>query len=98
MFHFAGHVADFVKDGEALLEDGTAGEDEALLRKIADAHAARGLQRAVVQGFQAGQDLHQGGFAGAVGAHKRGLFLAANEPVGFKEENTRAEAFAGILE
>ena len=92
------HLAQFVEDGEAFFEDGAAGELQALLRQVADAHAARLLQRAVVERFQAGQHLHQRGFAGAVGAHQRGLFLVADEPVGLKKQHPRPEPLAGILQ
>ncbi len=95
---FAFHVADFVEDGQAFLEDGAAGEAQAFLRQVADAHAAGLLELAVVEGFQAGENLHQGGLAGAVGADEGRFFPAADKPVGLKEQDPGAEPFAGILQ
>ena len=92
------HGANFVKNRQALLEDGAALEAQALLGQIADAHAAGLFRRAVVERFLAGEDLHQRGFAGAVGAHQRGLFVFANQPVSFKKEYARPEAFPGIFQ
>jgi hypothetical protein len=96
--HLRLHLAQFVKDGEALFKDRSAGELKALLRQIADAHAAGLLHLAVVQRFKASKDLHQSGLAGAVGADQRGLLLATDEPVGLQEEYTRSKALAGILQ
>ena len=53
---------------------------------------------AVVQRLQAGEHLHQRGFAGSVGADQRGLFVVPDEPVGLKKQDPRAEPLAGILE
>ena len=55
-------------------------------------------ERAVVEGFEAGEHLHERGFAGSIGADEGGFFPRADEPVGFKEENARTEALAGILQ
>ncbi len=69
-----------------------------LLRQVADADAAGLLERAVVQRLESGEHLHQRGFAGAVGAHERGFFVVADEPVGLKKQHARAEPLSGILE
>ena len=39
------HIAQFVEDREAFLEDAAPGERQTLLRQVADAHAAGLLQR-----------------------------------------------------
>ena len=96
--HFAFHGAQLVEDGEALVKDGTAGQLQAFLRQVANAHALGLLHHAIVQQLEAGQDLHERGFAGAIGADQCGFFACTDKPVGLKEENTRAEAFAGFLE
>ena len=79
------HLVEFVENRQALLEDRSPRELQSLLRQIADADAARLLECAVVQSLQPGQNLHQRGFAGAVGAHQRGLLLVSDQPVGLKE-------------
>ncbi len=95
---FALHLVQLVEDGEAFLEHRAAGKLQSLLRQVADADAARLLEGAVVQRFQSGEHLHQRGFTRAVGAHQRGLFVVADEPVGLKKQHPRAEPLAGILE
>ena len=52
------HFAQLVEDGQALFEHGTPRKLQALLRQVADADAARLIDRSVVERFQAGQDLH----------------------------------------
>jgi hypothetical protein len=86
-----------VEDGEAFLENRPARELQPLLRQIADADPARLFEPAVVQRFQTGEDFHQRGFAGAVGAYQRGFLVVADQPVGLEKKNPRSEAFAGIL-
>jgi hypothetical protein len=68
------------------------------VRQIADAHAAGLLEGAVVERFKPGEDLHERGFAGAVGADERGFFFGADEPVGLEKQDARAKALAGILQ
>src|SRR6266567_2984934 len=92
------HVAEFVEDGETFFEDGAASEAEALLRQVADAHAAGLLEGAVVERFEAGEHPHEGGFAGAVGSDEGGFFARSNEPVGFEEQYSRSKPLAGILQ
>ena len=46
-----------------------------------------GRDRAVVEGFEPGEDLHQGGFAGAVRAHQADAVFGRDQPVrSFKEQ------------
>ena len=89
------HVAEFVEDGEALVEDGAAAEREAVLREVADGHALDVGARAVVEGLDAGEDLEQRGFARAVAADQAGALVGRDQPVDVFEEEFLAEAFAG---
>ena len=92
------HGAQFVEDGEAFLEDRSPAEAQALLRKVADAHATRLLHLAVIERLKAGQHFHERRLAGAVGADQRSPLLAADEPVGLKKQDAGAESLAGILQ
>ena len=69
-----------------------------MLRNTPPPPAGGMLQGAVVQRFEAGQHLHQRGFAGAVGAHERGFLPRADQPVGFQEKHTRPKPLAGIFQ
>ena len=86
---------DGVEDGEALGEDGLAAQGEAVLRQIAEGHAFDAGELAVVEGFDAGEDFEQGGFAGAVAADQAGALVRRDQPVGVFEEEFLAESFAG---
>ena len=88
-------LAQLGKDREALGKYAAAAQGETFLGKVADGHAASALQGAVVERFDAGEHLQQGGFAGAVGAHQGGPLIGRNEPVGILEQDTWAESFAG---
>ena len=92
------HLMQFIEDREALVKDRSAGQRQSLLGKVADADAARLLHAAVVQRLQASDHLHQRGFAGSIGAHQRGLLLAADEPIGFHKQHPRPKPLAGILQ
>ena len=92
------HGAQLVKDAEALLEDGSPGQPQPLLRQIADAHAARLLHHPVVERLETRQHLHQRGFAGAVCADQRSLFVAPDQPVGLGKQHARPKALSGILQ
>src|ERR1700755_2416091 len=92
---FALELMEVVEDGEALGEDGFAAEGEAVLREIAEGHAFDAGELTVVEGFDAGEDFEQGGFAGAVAADEAGALVRRDEPVGVFEEEFLAEAFAG---
>ena len=95
--HFTLHLVQLVENGEAFVKHGAARELQPFLRQIADADAARLVEGSVVQRLETGENLHQRGFAGAVGAHQRSFFVVADKPVGFKEKNSRSEAFTGIF-
>ena len=87
--------ADLVEDGEALVEDAAAGEREAILREVAEGHALGVGALAVVERLDAGEDLEQGGLAGAVAADKAGALIRRDEPVDVFKEEFWAESFAG---
>ena len=89
------HGVEVVEDGEALVEDGLAAEGEAVLRKVAEGHALDAGELAVVEGFDAGEDFEQRGFAGAVAADEAGALVRRDQPVGVFKEEFLAEAFAG---
>jgi len=97
-FELALHVLEFVEDGEALGEDGAAGEAEAILGEVAGGDALLEGGVAGVGGIEAGEDFEDGGFAGAVGADEADAVLGGDEPVDAFEEELGAEAFAGVDE
>ena len=72
-----------------------AAEGEAVLREIAEGHAFDAGELAVVEGLDAGEDLEQGGFAGAVAADEADALVRRDQPVEVFEEEFLAEAFAG---
>ncbi len=84
-----------VEDGQALVEDGLAAQREAILREVAEGHALDAGELAVVEGLKAGEDLEQGGFAGAVAADKAGALVRRDQPVDVFKEEFLAEALAG---
>ena len=98
LFGFALEGVEVVEDGEALVEDGLAAQGEAILREVAEGHAFDAGELAVVEGFDAGEDLEQGGFAGAVAADEAGALVGRDEPVGVFKEEFLAEALAGAGE
>ena len=51
--------AEVVEDGEALVEDGLAGEREAVLREVAEGHALDAGELAVVERLDAGEYLEE---------------------------------------
>ena len=95
VFGFAFESVEVVEDGEALGKDGFAAEGEAVLREVAEGHAFDTGELAVVEGLDAGEDLEEGGFAGAVAADEASALVRRDEPVGVFEEEFLAEAFAG---
>ncbi len=92
---FSFERAELVEDREAFVEDGAAGEREAILRQVADGHAFDVGALAVVERLDAGEDLQQRGFAGAVAADEAGALIRCDEPVDVFKEEFWAEAFAG---
>src|ERR1700691_6130418 len=65
-FEFLLHVAQLGEYRKALLKNAPPAEFETFLGEIADSHAPRALQGAVVERFGAGEHLKQSGFPGAV--------------------------------
>ncbi len=92
---FALELVEVVEDGEALGEDGFAAEGEAVLREVAEGDAFVAGDDAVVKGFDARENLEEGGFAGAVAADQAGALVRRDEPVRVFKEEFLAEAFAG---
>ena len=72
---------DLVENGQAFVEDGAAGERDAVLRQIAGADAFHHVDGAVIERFDAGEDFEQRGFAGAVGADDADALLRRDQPV-----------------
>ena len=90
--------ADLVEDGKAFVEDGTAGEVDAVLREIAGADPLHDVERAIVEALNSGERFEQGGLAGAVRADDADALLRGEEPVEVLKKNFGAEAFAGFGE
>ena len=79
----------------AFFKDGAAGEGEAILGKVAGADAPGGGQRSIIQGFDSGKDLEQGGFPSAVCAHNSGAITRSDQPVELLKEQLGPESLAG---
>src|SRR5271170_6891609 len=94
-FHLFLKAEQFVKDREAFVEDGAAGEREAILRQVSDAHAFSALDLTVVEAVESGKDLHERGFAGAVRADQSSALVGSDQPVGILKEKLGAESLAG---
>ncbi len=92
---FVFEAAELVEDREAFLKDGLAAQVEAVLRKVAEGHALGAGESAIVEGLASGEDLEEGGFAGAVAADEAGALVRSDEPVDVFKEEFLAEAFAG---
>jgi hypothetical protein len=95
LFGLALEGMEVVEYGEALGKDGLAAEGETILREVAEGHAFDAGELAVVEGLEAGEDLEQSGFAGAVAADEAGALVRRDEPVGVFKEELGAETFAG---
>src|SRR5580704_12386870 len=74
---------------------GATGKREAVLRQIASGGAFGNDQRAVVEGVQAREHLHQRGFARAVRAHEANAVVGRDQPVGVFKKKFVAETFSG---
>ncbi len=85
----------FCEGGQTFIEDGPTVQLQAVLRQIAEGHAAGRLHGTVVQGIKAGEDSQQGRFAGAVAADQAGALSWSDLPVDFFKQEFVAEAFAG---
>ncbi len=96
-FEFALHVAQVVEDGHAFGEDGAAGEREAVLREVTETDTLGKSDGAVIEAFQAAEDLQQRRFTGAVGADQAGAFLGGDQPIAVVEQKFGAESFSGAL-
>ncbi len=89
------HGVEFGEHRHAFGKDGAAGKREAILRQISRSSALGDDERAVVEGVQAGENLHQRGFAGAVRAHQTDAVVGRDQPVGVFKKKFVAETFSG---
>ena len=94
-FHFFLDGVEIVENGDALVEHRATGHGEAVLREVSGGDAFGARDRAVVEGFQTGQDLHDRGFASAVGPDQTDARLGRDQPVGVLEQQFVAVALAG---
>ena len=76
--------------------DGALAEPQPLLRQVADAAGPRPDDFALVGAGQAGQDLQQGGLAGAVGADQSDPLAGADAPVDPVEQHLLAVGLRGF--
>jgi hypothetical protein len=95
LYRLGFECVEVVEDGVALLEDRLAAHGEAVLRQITEGHPFHAGERAVIERFDAGDDLEQGGFARAVAADQAGALVWRDEPIGVFEEEFLAEPLAG---
>ncbi len=79
----------------ALGKHGASGERQPVLRQVSRADALGPADRAIVEGFNASQDLQQRGFAGAVRAHQADAVARRDHPVRPFEQELVAIALAG---
>jgi hypothetical protein len=70
-----------VEDGEAFVEDGAAGEGEAVLGQVAEGHSLGAGEGAVVERFDTCEHLEESGLAGAVTADQASAFVWRDQPV-----------------
>jgi len=96
VFLFLFERAEGIENGHAFGEDGAAGEIDAVLREVAGADAFGGVDAAVIEVFDAGEDFEKRGFAGAVGADDADALLGRDEPVQVFKQDAGAEAFPGF--
>ena len=92
-FHF--HGAEVIEDGHAFGEDTATGEREAVLREISGRSAFGDDERAVVEGIHTGENLHEGGFAGAIASDQADAVVGRDQPVCVFEKKLVAETFSG---
>jgi len=92
---------DGVQSGEhrhAFGKHSAAGKREAILREISCGRSLGDDERAVVEGVEACENLHQRGFAGAVRAHQSDAVVGRDQPVGVFKKKFVAETFSGAGE
>src|ERR1017187_6881337 len=95
LFGLALQRVQVVEDGEAFGEDGLAAQGQAVLREIAEGRPFYLRKLPVVDGFEAGEDLQDGGLAGAVAADQAGALVRRDQPVDVFKEEFLAKALAG---
>src|SRR5208337_4330281 len=94
-FQLSLHGVKFGEHRHALGEHAAAGKREPILRKISGGRSLGDDQGAVVERVQAGENLHQRGFAGAVRADQADAVAGRDQPVGVFKKKFVAETFSG---
>src|SRR5579883_85464 len=89
---------ELIEDRKAFVEDGAAGDREAVLREVADAHPAGALHLAVVKAVDAGKDLHERRLAGAVCSNQSSPLVGGDEPISVFKKKFRAKSLARVGE
>jgi hypothetical protein len=89
------HSVQFGKYRHAFGKHGASGERKTILRQISGGGAFGNAQSSVIEGVKPGQNLHQGRFAGAVGAHQADAVARRDQPVGVLKKEFVAESFSG---
>ena len=82
------------KHRHALRKNRLAAQRETILRQVTGGNTLGARDRAIVKGFQARQNFHDGRFTGAVGADQTNARLRRDQPVGVFEEKFVAIALA----
>src|SRR5260370_41572527 len=88
----------FSKHRQALGKNGVAGHGEAVLRKVSGGDALGARDGAVVERLAPGKNLHDGGFAGAIGSDQADARFRRDQPVGVLEQELVTVALAGAGE
>src|ERR1019366_4562261 len=95
LFGLALQRVQVVEDRQAFGKDGLASQGQAVLREIAEGRPFHPRKLPVVDGFEAGEDLQDGGLAGAVAADQAGALVRRDQPVDVFKEEFLAKALAG---
>ena len=95
IFHLLLQRTQVAEHRHAFVEDGAAGELQAILRQVAEGRVLRRRDAAVVERLHAAQNLQQRRFSRAVGADQPNAFVRRDEPIQVVEQEFGAEAFAG---
>ena len=95
LFQFPLHGVQSGEHRHAFRKHGAAGKREPILRQISGSRSLGNNERAVVERIQAGENLHQRGFARAVRAHQTDAVVGRDQPVGVFKKKFVAETFSG---
>ncbi len=94
--HLLVHRQRFVKDRQALLEDGLAAHHQAVLRQVADGQPLAAIELSAVQLLDARKHLQQRALARAVAADEAGALIRRDQPVGAFKQQFVSEALGSI--